>query len=102
MSCNLTDDFEFYRVVQKNYYEAPPKRQLLIEKFGDYAKNLEEEAYWVLKYNNALSLDNNSIMTISSIKIDGKKYVAHYWPEDEFSSRWEIMLQEMYGQFKIM
>lgn len=78
----------------KQYYEAPPKRQLLIEKFGHYSRTLEEEAYWVLKYNNALTLDNNSIMSIDTIKIDGKRYISHYWPED--NGKWGLMLQEVY------
>jgi hypothetical protein len=84
--------------IQFRYFEAPHKRQLLIEKFGDYAKTLEENAYWVLKYNNALTLDDNSIMSISTIKIDGQKYIAHYWPED--NRKWDIMLQEVYKELK--
>jgi hypothetical protein len=98
--CNLTDEFKVYGVVQKEFFEAPPKRQLLVEKGWDYSRTLELEAYWVLKYNNALHLDKDSFMTITSIKIDGKRYVAHYWPEE--NGKWDIMLQEIYEQFKVI
>jgi hypothetical protein len=101
--CDLTKEMmEGSQAVAKQviYFEAPPKKQLLTEKFGDYAKNLEDNAYWVLKYNNALTLDNNSIMSINGIKIDGQKYIAHYWPED--NGKWEMMLQEVYQEFKVV
>jgi hypothetical protein len=98
--CNLTDEFKAYGVVQKEFFEAPPKRQLLVEKFPDYARTFEIEAYWILKYNNLLVLDEKSFMSITSIKIDGKRYVAHYWPEE--NGKFEIMLQEIYEQFKVI
>jgi len=101
--CDLTKEMaEGLHSVSKQlrYFEAPPKRQLLIEKFGDYAKTLEENAYWVLKYNNALTLDDNSVMSINTIKIDGQKYIAHYWPED--NGKWEIMLQEVCFHLKLL
>lgn len=97
MSCGLldgTEGLECSGTIQKGFYEAPPKRQLLLEKFGDYARNLEEEAYWVLKYNNLLELDEDNFMTISTIKINGRTFMAHYWPEQ--NGKFEIMLEEFY------
>jgi hypothetical protein len=103
MSCGLKSGYDKLKcsgTIQSGYYTAPPKRQLLIEKFGDYGRTLNENAYWVLKYNNALTLDSIYIMSINTIKIDEKRYVAHYWPED--NGKWDIMLQEMYEGCKII
>lgn len=83
MSCNLAGGFELESNCNniKNYITAPAKRTLLVEKFGDFARTLDIQMEWILRYNNLISNNKTEYtfgICVISVMYDGGLYETYY------------------------
>jgi len=68
-------------------FKAPPKRLLLLEDYKDFARCLDLQAQYILRYNKQFSIENLSpcewgIRKVI-VEIDSILYYVNYWLNDE-------------------